>query len=87
MKKPWQVPGYTFSIGWPVGYEPTAAAQVVADKRAAAAKAIGAKATAKRAASGDAYTPGFGSKTGTMHGMQVKRDPTKGARIRKAAKL
>lgn len=70
---------------WLGGYTPRAAEEVLADKRGAAAKAVGAKATAKRASAGEAYTPGFGSATGTYPASA--RDPKKGGDIRKAAKL
>lgn len=70
---------------WLGGYTPRAAEEVLADKRGAAAKKVGAEMTARRAASGEAYTPGFGSKTGTYPA--TVRDPKKAGQIRKASGL
>lgn len=62
---PWEQPGFEFSIGWPYGYTPIAAAEAVAAKRGKAALQSAAATKAREAAA----ITGKGWGKGTIAGM------------------
>ncbi len=85
--KPWQQPGYTFSIGWPAGYEPVLAEQSVNDKRAQGRAKQAAGQTARRIKAAD---NGVAYGVGTIPGLSRKSlacDPAKAGLIKKASGL